>query len=250
MTRTQSSAFTLIELLTVIAIIGILAAIMIPVVSTVRESARAAQCTSNIRESGNALIALALENDGVLQVFHRGGRGSDGLTWANQVEQSGLTGAREIFFCPSAEHGLTDLYAHEGNPDSGSWAWRTYGMNMVDEVYGQAIDGSDLPRGFGEPVPVNQWRINIDNVRDPSHYWFLADSIYNSPDIWRPRFRIDERGPGGRGSLHLRHPGDRANVFFLDGHVESADAARLAQLGMEGGHLKNPGQTIDFPNPN
>lgn len=42
--------FTLIELLTVIAIIGILAAILIPVVGRVRESAKRAQCQSNVRQ--------------------------------------------------------------------------------------------------------------------------------------------------------------------------------------------------------
>lgn len=47
-------AFTLIELLTVIAIIGILAAIIIPTVGKVRESAHRAGCASNLRQ-----IALA-----------------------------------------------------------------------------------------------------------------------------------------------------------------------------------------------
>ncbi|WP_081722114.1 type II secretion system protein [Geminisphaera colitermitum] len=50
-------AFTLIELLTVIAIIGILAAIIIPTVGKVRESARRAECTSNLRQVGMAIIA-------------------------------------------------------------------------------------------------------------------------------------------------------------------------------------------------
>lgn len=55
-------AFTLIELLTVIAIIGILAAIVIPVVGRVRESARDAQCKSNLRQYGVAVALYVTDN--------------------------------------------------------------------------------------------------------------------------------------------------------------------------------------------
>lgn len=58
-----SSAFTLIELLTVIAIIGILAAILIPVVAQVRDQARASACISNLREIGTAAHMYAAEHD-------------------------------------------------------------------------------------------------------------------------------------------------------------------------------------------
>lgn len=63
-----SSAFTLIELLTVIAIIGILAAIIIPTVGKVRQSARTSVCVSNLRQIGAGLFAYASDNRDSLPV--------------------------------------------------------------------------------------------------------------------------------------------------------------------------------------
>jgi prepilin-type N-terminal cleavage/methylation domain-containing protein len=55
-------AFTLIELLTVIAIIGILASILIPTVGRVRESARRTVDASNLRQIGQASLIYANDN--------------------------------------------------------------------------------------------------------------------------------------------------------------------------------------------
>ncbi|MDR1282381.1 MAG: DUF1559 domain-containing protein [Opitutaceae bacterium] len=54
--------FTLVELLTVIAIIGILAAIIIPVAGRARASARNIQCVSNLRQMGPAFAAFAADH--------------------------------------------------------------------------------------------------------------------------------------------------------------------------------------------
>ena len=59
-------AFTLIELLTVIAIIGILAAILIPTVAKVRNTAQAARCVSNLRQIGQHITLYAGDNKGQL----------------------------------------------------------------------------------------------------------------------------------------------------------------------------------------
>jgi prepilin-type N-terminal cleavage/methylation domain-containing protein len=58
----SSAAFTLIELLTVIAIIGILAAIVIPTVGTVREKAQRAVDQNNLREILKAAQIYAGDN--------------------------------------------------------------------------------------------------------------------------------------------------------------------------------------------
>ena len=74
-------AFTLIELLIVIATIAILAALVIPAFNRVLESAKATKDMSNLRQIGSATQMYMNDNNGLFP-------GSATLTWMFQLEQN------------------------------------------------------------------------------------------------------------------------------------------------------------------
>ena len=81
MHKEQSKAFTLIELLIVIAIIAIIAAILFPVFATAREKARQSACTSNLKQLGLAFMQYAQDYDEYMPC----GRATGGQGWAGEI---------------------------------------------------------------------------------------------------------------------------------------------------------------------
>ena len=60
----KSKAFTLVELLVTISIIGLLAGLSIPTIKVARETAEVGGCMSNMRQLTTAMLAVASDNDG------------------------------------------------------------------------------------------------------------------------------------------------------------------------------------------
>ena len=56
MSRNRNAGFTLIELLVVISIIALLAALLLPAITSAREAARSAQCQANLKNIGVGLM--------------------------------------------------------------------------------------------------------------------------------------------------------------------------------------------------
>lgn len=67
--RVDSTAFTLIELLCVIAVIAVLSAIMIPAIGRAGFRSKVAKCTNNFRQLGIACASYSAEGKGMLPSF-------------------------------------------------------------------------------------------------------------------------------------------------------------------------------------
>jgi len=113
--------FTLIELLTVVAIVAILAGLLLPALASARNRARQTQCIGNLRQLGIAVTVYAGDSKDRLPCCSRLGDGSlYGLPGLRTVLRTYVADA-ELFHCP-ADPGATGLFATEGT----SYEWNTF----------------------------------------------------------------------------------------------------------------------------
>ena len=62
----KRAGFTLVELLTVVSIVAVLTAILLPVVGRARAAAARVACVGNMRQIGNAMLIYLADSDGVM----------------------------------------------------------------------------------------------------------------------------------------------------------------------------------------
>ena len=135
--RASPLGFTLVELLIVVAIVSLLAAILFPVFGRAREKARQSNCTSNLKQIGLALKQYAQDYDGSYPTT-KSSHSNDPLTPEDEslgaLRGSGFRAANDplslpvvlvsylkntqIFVCPSGRKVLQELgntYQYNGN---------------------------------------------------------------------------------------------------------------------------------------
>jgi prepilin-type N-terminal cleavage/methylation domain-containing protein/prepilin-type processing-associated H-X9-DG protein len=106
-------AFSLIELLVVMAIIGILAAILLPVLSRAKESGRSTACVSNLHQIGLALQMYVDENKNTLPIMRDAPMDTNAVSTntmpsPNVVLKTEL-GNTNVLRCPSDFAGIFQL---------------------------------------------------------------------------------------------------------------------------------------------
>ncbi|MBC8010666.1 MAG: prepilin-type N-terminal cleavage/methylation domain-containing protein [Burkholderiales bacterium] len=220
-------AFTLIELLTVIAIIGILAAIIIPTVGRVRESARNSTALSNLRQIGLTNQLYAQDNKG-LSVPGKGPNPNGG--WAQwqtllsqYTEQSRLAGDWEInqgdtgykkksFFVEpkwdSSAPGYVDLPNQSG-----------FGLNMNPVLPTDTQSTMDWSWNSN-----SKSRVQLTRVAEPSRRIFVA--------AWC-QWNMSPTTSATQSELVLasgRYSSGKINVTYFDSHVGSLTAAQFHRV--------------------
>ena len=261
MKRTRAG-FTLIELLVVIAIITILAAILFPVFQKVRENARRASCSSNLKQLSLAVIQYSQDNDEAVTSSWVGNDGwkysspdpvNPKSKWMDSVYP--FVKSVDVYHCPDDAGGIPNT--NTGGPSALDGSTKPTGKYL----YYQNLKGNDDTHYgsygmnssyFGKPSnslkgPGNGMTLN--DIQAPAAIIMMADNDGS--------YQIDWQGNGDQGAdqygnqtlqknggfdtigwapsnnhnlpegcLLARH-NDLANVAYWDGHVKSIRPSAL-----------------------
>jgi general secretion pathway protein G len=199
-TASRRAAFTLIELLTVIAIIGILAALVIPTVGAVRTQARQAECISNLRQIGVAITAFADAHRGAFpETSHGAAANLEQISWVYTLKPF-LGEVDEVRVCPLDPRREDRLR-----------------LRLSSYVLNDYLDAKTYYDPFGRPsgtVP------RLPALREPAR----TPTVFVGADTLALDLSSDHIRAGA--PLADRSDG-RAPYLFADGHVQVISAAAL-----------------------
>ncbi len=225
--HSESSSFTLIELLIVIAIIAILAAMLLPALNKARERAKTTTCLNQLKQAGSACILYANDYQSVFLSRGRNASGSGALPYSkylielkylpsHKVTENGETlSISEVLYCPSVSQRIAP------SESGGQLLWRVYGIPQYNY---------NCPAELGTFVKkVNNWIFYVlPRMRKPSGTILMTDSGSDNTKGDRaglPWADIHLRYSQPNGlCMYLRH-NNQANAVFFDGHASADNAA-------------------------
>lgn len=212
-------AFTLVEMLVVIAVIGIVAAILFPVFAQARRRGQQTACLSNLRQLGQAAFLYMQDSD---DVFPLGGDASDVDTNAWEFSQGGkywpiarnlrlmpdVVAAqvkdKRLWECPG-DNGFNEGGRHENLPlDASPTCFDAFGMSyLYVTLLGMDQQTLTSVRAWSQKSPYSE---------------------HEPADI--PLF-YDQVGHWHGGS---EYAAGRLNMIMIDGHAISVSRAQADRL--------------------
>lgn len=206
----RQSAFTLVELLVVVAIIAILAAILFPVFGRARENARKSSCLSNLKQIGLAFLQYTQDYD---EAYPLSSYPSDNISWT--AGAAPYMKSTQIFRCSSDTSATWNAPA---SPPAQNYYTTSYLMNAWMAGTNKYTRQSAI-QSTAQVVLLAEAK--TDNaLRDHFHpfYW-----VNNDPDAtfsaYMHNTTFDDAKNETKEFALTRHL-DGFNVAYCDGHAK------------------------------
>jgi prepilin-type N-terminal cleavage/methylation domain-containing protein/prepilin-type processing-associated H-X9-DG protein len=208
-------AFTLIELLVVIGIMAILAALLFPALAQSKAAAKKAQCLSNLRQMGIAVVVFTdNHNDSFPQAYRMANENGTNIAYAWDLTTIAGTPTRVVPGVLWDGSGVEAIQQCPGFKGGANW--------LVDPFTGYNYNTSFIGHGQFESIPEPA---KVSAVQNPSGTVVFGDGEYAAgankfmrapwPNPGDASFT--GRWSGTQGFRHAR----QSNAAFADGHVES-----------------------------
>ena len=221
MASRRPRAFTLIELLIVIAVIGILAALLLPALSEARHTARRTSCLSNLRQIGMGFVQYVQDFNGTFPAAEDPVSTSPyvwlwmGRGWRAKLARY-MAGEERVFWCPSDTTAVTKY-------ESTSYAYSLSFYHSPAQINAMAT----VADTYSNPQPVRPQ--NIARVRHTGRKVLVGEWLSS-------HYKIDT-DPGWWTWEGYR------SYLFVDGHAQyrSANSLREANNGLPDPNLTTDG---------
>jgi prepilin-type N-terminal cleavage/methylation domain-containing protein/prepilin-type processing-associated H-X9-DG protein len=189
---TSRKGFTLVELLTVIAIIGILAGILFPTIGKVVEKAKQSTASNNARTLAQSYSSFAAGGTGIVtQSMHAGGTRANGV--ASSIE--------DVAF----------ILAQKASMNEG-------GMWFITSD--DALNGAQIPQSviLGDPMTVTDVAPDF-RALSPKSWAFVVGVSPAAPASKTPLLWTYGLGHDGKWVMASPWKNTGGHIAFLDGHV-------------------------------
>lgn len=215
--RRRAAAFTLIELLTVIAIIGILAALIFPTVGKVRETAQRTVDANNLREIVKAAQIYAADNNDRLpnpldiaaQTPQPVSGGQGPFLWAGILAQRGILTDPTFYFAkndPQFNGSYPTAIVSPSNRAVLDTSFTTNRVLSFELVGGLRMsDGPTIPVAFTRGLlSAGVWSVDSGVYRDTGgHNAFLGGNVQFYPNTQEAAMQLTLNN-GRKGSSVLQ----------------------------------------------
>lgn len=221
----RQRAFTLVEILTSVAVLAILIALLVSGMGNLKGKATAAKCAGNLRQVAVLMNTYAAEHNGWYprDAYWQGYKGG-GVRYAPEhflLDYDGFVQDADGRFVEEAAPAAGSIFRCPGEPSTTDflgrvWYQSHYGFNFY-LVHTTAEE-------MANPGSTNPYRRPIQAIENPSKVFLAGDT--------RNRYAFNATG-GTSGTLAFRHGSAKTcNIAFVDGHVETLpSSSQGAMLG-------------------